>query len=193
MGDRPVKELRKCVTIVAGLSADYGIEVRMLENDPTSLEKGEIERAVEKQYNRLLRQQRDSKALSASKNTLTTDRGERNRRPRNPFKSNCFNCGRESIRAEDCGSAKKKIEKSGDAATDKKIGGRGKYYICGSEEHFAHKHCGLRRRLEDQTRECEDRRAEKGAMLAKTNVPANSEVGLAAATTGTACGDGKGE
>ena len=35
-------------------------------------------------------------------------------------------------------------------------------------------------------------KAEKGAMLAKINVPAISEVGLVAATIGEAHGDGKG-
>ena len=34
LGDRPVTELRRCVIFVAGLSADYQIEVRMLENNP---------------------------------------------------------------------------------------------------------------------------------------------------------------
>ena len=33
-------------------------------------------------------------------------------------------------------SAKKKIETSGDALADKKGGGRGKCYVCGSEEHL---------------------------------------------------------
>ena len=54
------------------------------------------------------------------------DHGEQNRRPRNRFEGNCFNCGRKGQRAEDCRNAKKKIEKSGDAPADKKGGGRGK-------------------------------------------------------------------
>ena len=37
----------------------------MLENDRTSLERAEIERLVGNQYNILLRQLQDSKALSA--------------------------------------------------------------------------------------------------------------------------------
>ena len=41
--------------------------------------------------------------------------------------------------------------------------------------------------------DCEERGAEKGAILAKINVPANAEVGLVPATTGAACGDGKEE
>ena len=53
--------------IVAILSAGYEIEVRMLENNPTCLERAEIERVVGNQYSRLLRQQQDSKALSESK------------------------------------------------------------------------------------------------------------------------------
>ena len=45
--------------IVGALSADYEIEVRMLENNPASLDRVEIERVVGNQYNRLLRQQHD--------------------------------------------------------------------------------------------------------------------------------------
>ena len=180
LGDRSVAELRKCVIIVAGLSADYEIEVHMLENNPTDLERAEIKRVVGNQYNRLFRQQQDLN-LSASKGTTTADHGEKNRRPRNRFESYCLNCGGKGHHAEDCGSAKKNIEKSRDAAADKKGGGRGKCYVCGSKEHFAHKHCGLCRSLEHRTHDYEERRAEKGAMLAKMNVSANSEVGLIAA------------
>ena len=56
--------------IVGAVSADYEIEVRMLENTPASLDRVEIERVVGNQYNRLLRQQHDSIALSASGSTL---------------------------------------------------------------------------------------------------------------------------
>ena len=136
-GDRSVTELRKCVIIVARLSANYQIEVHMLENNTTGLERAEIERVAGNQYNILLRQQQDSKALSASKGTTTTE-GEKNRRPRTRFEGNYFNCGRKGHRAEACRSAKKNIEKSGDAAADKKGGGRGKCYVYGSEEHFVH-------------------------------------------------------
>ena len=52
-----------------------------------------------------------------------------------------------------------------------------------------HKHCGLCRSLEHRTHDCEERGAEKGAMLAKINVPANTEVGLVAVTTGAVRGD----
>ena len=187
LGDRSVLELRKCVIIVAGLSAEYKIEVRVLENNPAGLERAEIERVVRNQFNILFRQQQNSKTLSASKGTTTADRGEKNRRPRNQFKGSCFNCGRKGNRADDCRSAKK-IKKSGAFAADKKSGGRGKCYVCGSEEHLAHKHCGLCRSLEHRTRDCEERGAKKGAMLAKLNVPANSEVGLVAATVEAARG-----
>ena len=94
-----------------------------------------------------IRQQQESKALSASKGTTTADRGENNRRPSNRFESNCFNCGREGHHTQECRSAKKKIETSGDAANDKKGEVRGNYYVYGNEEHFAHKHCGLCRSL----------------------------------------------
>ena len=193
LGDKSVTELRQWVMIVAGLSADYQTEVRMLENNLTDLERTDIERVVGNQCNGLLRQQQDSKALSASKGTTTADRGEKNRRLRNRFEGNCFNCGRKGHRAEDCRSVTKKVEKSGDAAADKKGGGRGKGYVCGSNEHFTHKHCELCRSVEHWTRGCEERGAEKGAMLAKMNVPARSEVGLVAATIGAARGDGKEE
>ena len=51
--------------VVAGLSADYEIEVRMLENNPTDLDRAEIECVVGNHYNKLLRQQQDPKLLSA--------------------------------------------------------------------------------------------------------------------------------
>ena len=178
LGDRFVTELRKCVIVVARLSFDYDIEVRMLGNNPTDLERAEIERVVGNQYSRLLRQQQDSKAFSASKGTTPADRGEKNMRPRNRFEGYCFNCGRKRHRAEDCRSAKKNIGKSGDAAADKKGGSRGNCYVCGSEEQFAHKHCGLCRSLEHRTRDYEEREAEKGTMLAKINRPVNAEVRL---------------
>ena len=152
------------MVVVAGLSAECEIEVRMLENDP--LDSAEIERVVGNQYNRLLRQQHDSRALSASESTTTVGRGEKKRRPRKRFKGNCFNCRRKGHRAKDCRSAKKKIEKSGDVSADKKGVSGGKCYVCGSEEHFMHKHCGLCRSLDHRTRDCEERGAEKGAMLA---------------------------
>ena len=155
LSDRSVTELRKCVIIVAEFSADYAIKVRMLENNPAGLERAEIERIVGNRYNRLIRQQQNPKALSVSKGTTTVDRGEKKRKPSSQFEGNCFNCERKGHRAEECRSVKKKIEKSGDAAADKKSGGRGKFYTFGSEEHFAHKHCGLCRSLEHRTRDCE--------------------------------------
>ena len=57
LGDKSVTELRKCVIIVSGLSADFEMECRMLENNPDGLNRGEIERVVGNQYNRLLKQQ----------------------------------------------------------------------------------------------------------------------------------------
>ena len=101
LDDRSVTELRNGVIIVAGLSVDYENEVRMLENN-AGLERTEIERVVGNQYSSLLRQQQDSKALSASKGAAMADRGEKRRRPRNQLKGNCFNCGRKGHRAEDC-------------------------------------------------------------------------------------------
>ena len=97
------------MVIVVGLSADYEIEVRMVENNPAGLERAEIGRVVGNQYNRLLMQQHDPKALSASGGTTTADRREKKRIPRNRFEGNCFNCGSKGHRAEDCRSVKKNI------------------------------------------------------------------------------------
>ena len=126
MGIRSVTKMRKCVIIVVKMSSDYEIEVRMLENNPTGLERAEIELIVGNRYNRLLREQQNSKAFLALKGNTTADGGEKNRRPHNRFNGNCFNCGRKGHRADDCRSAKKKIETSEDAAADKKGGGSGK-------------------------------------------------------------------
>ena len=130
----------------------------------------------------------------ASKGTDTANRGQKNKRPRNRFEGNYFNCRREGRHhAEDCRSAKKKIEKSGDAAADKKSGGRGKCYVCGSKKHFAHKHCVSCRNREHRTRNYEKRGAKKGTMLAKMNATANFEVRMVAATVGAGRGHGKEE
>ena len=138
LGDKSVAELRKCVIIVSGLSADFKMECRMLENNPAGLNRAEIERVVGNQYNRLLRQQQNSKALSASKGTVTADRGKgKNRRLHHKFDGNCFNYGKKGHRAGDYRGAKKS-EKSGAADDKKQGGGSGRYYICGSGEHFAH-------------------------------------------------------
>ena len=180
LGDKSVTELRKCVIIVSGLSADFEMECRILENNPAGLNRAEIERVVGNPYNRLLRQQQDSKALSASKGTVTakttttTKRGGKNRRLHHKFDDKCFNCGKKGHRAVDCRSAKKKSEKSGATDDRKEGGGNGRCYICGSEEHLAHRHCGLCKSLEHRTRDCEERGAEKGAMLAKTDCAGGS-------------------
>ena len=55
LGDKSVTELRKCVIIAPGLSAGFGFECRILENNPAGLKGAEIERVVGNQYNRLLR------------------------------------------------------------------------------------------------------------------------------------------
>ena len=46
LDDRSVTELRKCVIVVVGLSADYKIEVRMFENNPAGLDRAEIGRVI---------------------------------------------------------------------------------------------------------------------------------------------------
>ena len=161
---------------------------------PAGLNRAEIERVVGNQYNRLLRQQQDSKALSASKGTVTADREKgKNRRLHHKFDGNCFICGKKGHRAGDCRSAKKKSETSGAADYNKKGGGNGRCYICGGEEHLAHRHCDLCKSLEHRTRDCEERGAEKGAMLAKLTVPAAPEVRAVAAMMGAARSDRKAE
>ena len=172
LGDKSVTELRKCVIIViivSGLSADFKMECRILESNPAGLiNTAEIERVVGNQYRRLFRQQQDSKALSASKGIVTANREKgKNRRLHHKFDGNCFNCGKKGHRAGDCRSAKKESGKSGAADDKKEGGGSGRCYICGSEEHLAHRQCGLCKSLEHRTRNCEERGAEKGAMLAK--------------------------
>ena len=148
---------------------------------------------VGNQYNRLIRQQQDSKALSASKDIVTANRGKgKNGRPHHKFDGNCFNCGKKRHRAGDCRNAKKN-EKSGAAVDKKKGGSSGRCYICESEEHLEHRHCGLCKSLEHRTRDCEERGAEKGAILAKMTVPAVPEVRAVAAMVGVARGDRKEE
>ena len=194
LGDKSVTELRKCVIIVSGLSADFEMECRILENNPASLNRAEIERVVGNQYNRLLRQQQDSKALSASKGTVTANREKgKNRRLHQKFDGKCFNCGKKSHRAGECRSAKKKSEKSGATDDRKEGGGSGRCYICGSEEHVAHRHCGLCKSLEHRTRDCEERGAENGPMLARLTVPVVPEVRTVAAMVGAARSDRKEE
>ena len=194
LGDESVTELRKCVIIVSGLSADFEMERRILENNPAGLNRAEIERVVGNQYNRLLRQQQDSKALSASKGAVTANCGKgKNRRLHHKFDGNCFNCGKKGHRAGDCRGAKKKSEKYGAADDRKEGGGSGRCYICGSEEHLAHRHCGLCKSLEYRTRDCEEHGAEKGAMLAKLTVPVVPEVKAVAAMVGEARSDRKEE
>ena len=83
----------------------------------------------------------------------------------------------------------KKSEISGAADDKKKGGGSGRCYICGSEEYLARRHCGLCKSLEHRTRDCEERGAEKGAILAKLTVPAVPEVRAVAAMVGAARGD----
>ena len=176
----------------AGLSADFEVECRILENNPAGLNRAEIERVVGNHYNRLLRQQQDSKTLSASKGTVTANREKgRNGRLHHKFDGDCFNCGKKSHRAGDCRSAKKKSETSGAADDRKEGGGSGRCNICGSKEHLAHRHCGLCKSLEPRTRDCEERGDENGAMLTKLTVPAVPEVRVVGAMVGAARSDRK--
>ena len=132
--------------------------------------------------------------MSASKGTVTENCGKgKNRSLHHKFDGNCFNCGKKGHRAGDCRSAKKKSEKSGAADDKKECSGSGRCFIYGSEAHLAHRHCGLCKSLEHRTRDCEERGAGKGAMLAKLTVPAVPEVRAVAAMVGTARSDRKEE
>ena len=46
LGDKSVTKLRKYVIIVSGLTADFEMECRILENNPAGLNRAEIERVV---------------------------------------------------------------------------------------------------------------------------------------------------
>ena len=85
------------------------------------------------------------------------------------------------------------MKTSGAADDRKEGGGSGRCYIYGSEEHLAHRHCGLCKSLEHRARDCEERGAEKGAMLAKLTMPVVPEVRAVAAMVGAACSDRKEE
>lgn len=89
----------------------------------------------------------------------------------------------------DCKSATNK--KSGAADNDKKGGSSSRCHICGSEKHLAHMNSDLCKIFEHRTRDCEECGAEKGAILAKLNVPVRSEDGEIAAMVGTARSDRK--
>ena len=81
LDEKSVTQLGKGLIIVSDLCADLEMECRILENNPAGLNRTEIERVVGNQYNRLLRQQQDSKAFSASKSTVTANSGKgKNRR-----------------------------------------------------------------------------------------------------------------
>ena len=95
----------------------------MLENNPDCLNRVEIERVVGNQYNRLLRRQQDSKAMSGSKGSITADRGSGKNRGTHPkFEGNCYQCGKKDNRPVDYRSAKNDKSR---AANDKKEGSSG--------------------------------------------------------------------
>ena len=162
LGDRSVTGLRKRVINLAGLSADYEIEVQMLESNPAGLDRAEIERAIGRRGDR-----------ATDSRTTASTAGE----------------GVPTLRIAEALIRRSKNQEMSPPAKRAEVGG--KCYVCGSEEHFAHKHCNLCRNLRHRTRDCEERGAEKGAMLVKINVPSNPEVGLVVAMTCAARGDGK--
>ena len=176
VGNKTISEMKQYVVIVVERSADYEMVCHILKNNAAGLSRAEIERGLWNQYNRLFWQQQDSKALPAPKGTTTADRSKgKNRRPRKKMKSSRFNCGKNRHHAGEC-RCEKKSETSGNAAAGKNDKYEGKCYVRGNEEHIAHKHCGLCKSVEHRTRKCEMRGAEEGPMLAKLNMPANSEM-----------------
>ena len=113
LGDKSVTELRKCVIIASGMSADFEMECRMLENNPAGLNSSGIAHVVGNKYNRLLRQQQGSKALSASKGAVTANRGKgKNSRPHHKFDGNCFTIAERKVTALETAGARKKVKTS---------------------------------------------------------------------------------
>ena len=160
----------------------------MLENNSKGFERVEIERTIgnritnfsdnHKEAQRLHRHQKAPPwwiAIKRRTGDLATRLGV-----------TVFITKKKGRRAGEYRSEKKKIENSGDSAVNKKSGGRGKCYVCGKEEHFAHKHCGLCKSFKPRTLDCEERGVAKGAMLANMNVPTPM-----AAMVGEACGHSK--
>ena len=95
----------------------------MLENNPAGLDRAEIERVVGNQYNSLLRQQHDSKALSASGSTTTADRGKKKRKSRKRFGA-IASTAEERVTALRMAGAQRRRSKNREMAADKKGGGR---------------------------------------------------------------------
>ena len=101
---------------------DIEMERRVLQNNPAGLSRAEIEHGVGNQYNRLLRQQQGSKALSALK-CITTATG----RPGDPSINSRVAALLRKERSSHWGmQEREKREKSRDAAADKTGGGNGK-------------------------------------------------------------------
>ena len=150
--------------MVAGLSADYEKECRMLKNNRAGPNKAEIGRVVGEQYNIRLRQPQDSKALPASEGVPS-----RRIAARETTRGSVINpkvaalIAERKVTARENAAARKRRKLSADASAAKKGGGKDKCYGCRSEEYFEHDHCGLCKGLEQWTRKCEERRAEKAA------------------------------
>ena len=111
LGDKSVTELRKCVIFVSGQSTDFEMECRILENNPAGLNRAEIERVVGNQYNRLLGQQQDSKALSASKGPLRqiVEKG-RTRDPTTSSMETASIAGRKVTTLKTAGARRKRVK-----------------------------------------------------------------------------------
>ena len=189
LGDKSATELRKCVIIVSGLSADFEMECRILENNLlvlTGLRLSvlyEISTTDFSGSNRTRRHCRHRRAPSRQ----IAKRGRTGDSTTSSMVTASF--AERKVTALET----KKSETSGAADDNKKGGGSGRCYICGGEEHLAHRHCGLCKSLEHRTRDCEERGAEKSAMLAKLTVPAAPEVRAVAAMMGAARSDRKEE
>ena len=163
LGDKSVTELRKCVIIVSGLSADFEMECRILENNPAGLNRAEIEHVVGISTtdfpgsNMTRRHCRYRRAPSRR----IAGRG-RTGDPITNSKVTASIAERKVAALETAGARKRVKKKSGVADDKKKDGGSGRCYICGSEEHLVHRHCGLLKSLEHRRRDYEERGDVKG-------------------------------
>ena len=165
----------------------------MLENNPAGLERAELERVVGISIT-YLSGSSTTQRIYRHREAPPRQIAERRRGDRaTDLRLTASTADGRVTALRTAGARRRRSKKSADATDNKKGGGRGKCYVCGSEEHFAHKHCGFCRSLEHRTRDYEEQGAEKGVVLAKLNVPANFEVGLLAATTGAARADSKEE
>ena len=196
LSDKSVTELRKCVIIVSGLSADFEMECRPLENNSAGLNRAEIERVVGNRYNRLLRQQLDSKAHCRHRRAPSRQIAKRGRTGDSTTSSmvTASIAERKVTALETAGARRKRVRNPELPTTGRRAVAAVGAASAGVRSTLrTDRHCGLCKSLEHRTQNCEERGAEKGAMLAKLTVPAVPEVRAVAAMVGAARSDRKEE